>query len=194
MGLLSRSPKSETAKSDTPKPAAAPRTARPRIRLRPAELKESNRLTKNEKLVGYAFAALGVIAVTAVALRGGLVAEERWRYPLIVVGFALFGVCVRYTNRMGASFGAAGAFLLWVTGYPKEYLLVYPLMGFMLYLTFASSKSRQKIMAERAAAGDFVNGPVDRQRAKGKPQTAATDAAGRAFAAKSKRYTPPKKK
>jgi hypothetical protein len=186
MGLLNR--------SSSPKEPRAPRPARPRIRLRPEELRRSNQLTQKEKLAGFGLAGLGVIAITIIALRGGLQREEQWRYPLIVVGLALFGVCVRFTNRMGASFGACGALMLWTISYPKEFIVAYPLMGYLLYLTFASSKARQKIMAERAEAGDFAN-PVDERRAaRNKPETAKADSTGREFAAKSKRYTPPKAK
>jgi hypothetical protein len=186
MGLFSR--------SSAPKEPRPVRASRPRIRLRAEELKASNRLTQKEKMVGFALAGLGVIGITIIAVRGGVVDEERWRYPLIVVGLALFGVCVRYTNRMGASFGACGALMLWTVSYPREFIVAYPLMGYLLYLTFASSRSRQKIMADRAAAGDFANPADERRAARSKPTTATEDATGRQLASKSKRYTPPKAK
>ncbi len=196
MGLLNRNTERTDAK---PKAVKAAPVARPRVRLRPEEVKLSNRLTPKEKLAGYGLAAFEVVALTIVSLDKGLTTDERVGLLITLVGLALFGVCVRFTNRLGASLGGLGALLFWTTkngsakdlayGFPKV-IYAYPLIGFMLYLTFASARTRQKMMAERIANGDLVNAPTARKSTK--PDLATTDSSGKSLAPKSKRYTPPK--
>jgi hypothetical protein len=166
----------------------------PKIKLRPEEMKRTNQLTDREKLVGYVVAAVEAVVVVFVARKGGINKDDAISIPLMIVVLALFAVCVRFTNRMGVTLAATGAVAMWIARFPIDIVFAYGIMGYMLYLSMASMKSRQKIMAERAAAGDYTDGMAEARKAKAnpKPDYAATDAAGRALAAKSSRYTPPK--
>ncbi len=189
MGLLSRISK------PTPK-AVRPTTSRTRVRLRPEELKQSNEITSKEQLAGYGVALVEAVTAVFVALRGGLVDHEKVSLPLLAAAFIAFVVIVWKTNRLGAMLGALGVFALWAARFPLDVLFAYPLMGYMLYLTLISTKSRQKIQAQRLAAGDTVDGIEEARaaRKKSKPTYATTDAAGKTLPPKSSRYTPPKAK
>ncbi len=184
MGLLSR----------LTNPSSKGAVPRGRIRLRPEELKESNRITPKEQLAGYAVALIEAVTVVFVALRGGLVSHEKISLPLMAAASVAFAVCVWKTNRLGAMLGALGVFALWAARFPLDVLFAYPLMGYMLYLTLVSTKSRQKIQAQRLATGDTADGMEEARAARKskKPEYATTDSAGKALPPKSSRYTPPK--
>ncbi len=203
MGLFDRLSKSpagtEVSAAQPAKKAARGAVQRgPKIRLRPEEMKQTNVLGEKEKLAGYAIAAIEAVVVVFVARKGGINSDDRISIPLMFMMLALFAVCVRFTNRMGATLASTGAVVMWIARFPLDMIFAYGLMGYMLYLSLASMKSRQKIMAQRAAAGDYADGVAEaRSAAKksaAKPDYAATDAAGRALASKSSRYTPPKAK
>lgn len=153
-------------------------------------MKSTNKLTDRERIVGYVLAAYGLAIFAWRTLPGGLVGREPLYIGLgVVLALALAGLA-RYTNRIGLSLGAVGC-AVWPYG-PKWQLLAYPFLGLMLYVTFAMSKSRKDLMAKRAAAGDFADPIAERRAEKTKPAVAKEDNTGRAYATKSKRYTPPK--
>lgn len=192
MGMFSR-----LAKPASPQGAAAKRPVpRSRIRLRPEELKKSNEISPKEQLAGYGVAFVEAITVVSIALRNGLVSHEKISIPLMAAAFIAFVVIVWKTNRLGAMLGALGVFALWAARFPLDVLFAYPLMGYMLYLTLVSTKSRQKIQQQRLADGDLVDGIEEARaaRSRQKPSYATTDAAGKALPPKSSRYTPPKAK
>jgi hypothetical protein len=208
MGIFSRKPSAPAPASDSggtsdtaaiAKSAAKPRpAARPRVRLTPDELKQTHRFSPKEKLIGYGLAAVEAIILTIVTLDNGLSVKERTGLLITLIGLALFGVCVRFTNRLGATMGGMGAVLLWNVnnGGPKDVAFglqkvtfIFPLIGFVLYLTFASARAKQRLTTERIRSGNLTNPP---QAKKQKVDVATSDSQGRALAAKSKRYTPPK--
>jgi hypothetical protein len=194
MGLLSRSSTPKAAKA-----AKTPRPVVPRVRLRPEELKLTNRLSTKEQYVGYALAvyAVGIFlwrtfagGVSEIAPKFGLVGEMAWLVYGVVAAIALV-LLSRFTNRLGVTIGAV-ACAMWQGDTPSFQLLAYPFLGFTLYLTLAMSRSKRALMNERVANGDFADPIAERRNAKSKPTTAKEDATGRAYASKSKRYTPPK--
>ncbi len=186
MGLLSR--------SSTPKAAKAVKTSRvakPRVRLRPEEMKSTNRLTERERYITYGLAAFAVGAFLFRTVGDGLIDREPvWLGLGVALALFLAGLG-RFTNRLGVTLGAVGC-ALW-PGYGRSWaILAYPFLGFTMYLTFAMKRSRDKLMSERAAKGDFADPFAEKRAAKGKPVAAKEDALGRAYASQSKRYTPPK--
>ncbi len=187
MGMFSRLAKPAAPKRGVP---------RSRIRLRPEELSRSNEISPKEQLAGYGVAFVEAITVVSIALRGGLVDHEKISLPLMAAAFIAFIVIVWKTNRLGAMLGALGVFALWAARFPLDVLFAYPLMGYMLYLTLVSTKSRQKIQQQRLADGDLVDGIEEARAARTskKPKYATTDAAGKTLPPKSSRYTPPKAK
>jgi hypothetical protein len=206
MGLLDRLSKPAAATAETVDKTAAKATkaARggvqrgPKIRLRPEEMKQANTLNSKEKLAGYLIAAIEAAVVVFVARKGpgGINKDDQLSIPLMFMMLTLFAVCVKFTNRTGATLASTGAVVMWIARFPLDMVFAYGLMGYMLFLSLSSMKARQKIMAQRAAQGDYTDGIAEAKAAKAnpKPDYAATDAAGRALAAKSNRYTPPKAK
>jgi hypothetical protein len=197
MGLLSRS-KNTAAASGEAKKKAPPRPTPARVRLRPEELKQSNQINRREQIAGSVVAAVEMGATLFVAFRGGLVGHEKISIPLMAVASIVFVALVWRTNRLGAMLGALGVFILWAMRFPLDVLWAYPLMGYMLYLTLVSTRSRQAIQRRRLAEGDLADGVEEaraaRAASKSKPTYATNDASGRALPAKSSRYTPPKAK
>jgi hypothetical protein len=141
-------------------------------------------------MVGYVLAAYGLGTFIWRTVPGGLVGHEASFLALgVVLAIALAGLS-RYTNRIGLSLGAVGC-AVWPY-WQKWQLLAYPFLGLMLYVTLAMSKSRRDLMTKRAEAGDFADPIAERRAEKAKPAVAKEDTTGRAYASKSKRYTPPK--
>lgn len=183
-----------TAKSKATKRSAA-RARPPRVILRPAELKESNQLSDLERKLGYGLAAYGVGIYIWRASVGGIQTRE-WSFLVIgiILAASLAGLA-KYTNRVGVMFAAAACAILCTFSPsfgPKWQLLLYPFLMLTMVVAFRSSQSRRKIMARRVEAGDLANPHEERRAAKAKPALAKEDATGRAYANKSKRYTPPK--
>jgi hypothetical protein len=203
MGLFSRKPsESPTGAAPSSVPASKPRpAARPRVRLTPEELKSTHRFNPKEKLIAYGLAAVEAIILTIVTLDKGLSVRERTGLLITLVGLGLFGLCVRFTNRLGATLGGMGAVLLWnvnnggqkdVAFGLQKVTFIFPLIAFVLFLTFASARAKQRLTTERIRSGTITNPPVAKKPTKS--DSAPTDATGREIAAKSKRYTPPKAK
>jgi hypothetical protein len=208
MGLFSRKPAPNLSNAsssdasptaDTPTPKARP-AARPRIRLTPDELKQTHRFSPKEKLIAYGLAAVEAIILTIVTINNGLTAKERTGLLITLVGLGLFGVCVRFTNRLGATMGGMGAVLLWnvnnggqkdIAFGLQKVTFIFPLIAFVLYLTFASARAKQRLTAQRIALGNITN-PPPASRKGSKSEVASSDLTCRELAAKSKRYTPPK--
>jgi hypothetical protein len=190
--LASKSPSASASASASASksPSKAKRPVTPKVRLRPDELKATNQLTSKERLIGYALAVYGLGVFIWRTVPGGLVGREGLYLGLGVVLTAALAGLARFTNRIGLSLGAVGC-AVWPYG-PKWQLFAYPFLGLMLYITLAMSRSRQKAMATRASLGDFADPMAERQAQKKKPVTAKEDTTGRAYASKSKRYTPPK--
>lgn len=204
MGLLSRFPNPASrarAKAPADIPAKGPLKAstqisRARIRLRPQELKDTNRITPKEQLAGYAVTSIAAVTVVFVAFKGGLNNDDRLSLPLMAAALIGFAICTWKTNRLGAMLGALGVFAMWAARFPLDVLFGYPLMGYMLYLTLVSTKARQKIQTQRLKDGDLVDGTEEARSARAskakKPDYATSDGAGKPLPPKSSRYTPPK--
>lgn len=190
MGLFSRS-----SAPQEPRPA---RVAKPKIRLRPEELKASMALRAKERLGAYAMGVYMVGAALAITVPGGLKGvETKW----LVVGLimaVLVVVGARFASRFVAIITCVVCSIWpgWTLSKDKgrNALFAYPFLAFVLYLTFAMSKARRDITERRVAEGDFGDPAAERRAAKTKVERATVDATGRDLAARSKRYTPPKKK
>ncbi len=179
MGLLSRTPRTKRP----PRPARPPRV---RVRLTPQEIKSTTRLAPVERKIGLGLALYGPAAtVFLVSLADLTRTEKAWRIVLSALLGAAYAVCAKRTNRMVLGLAGLG-FMIPMSPGP---LLVYPYLGFMMFMMFRQSGDRRKLMDARVASGDIA--PIAERRRK---ETAArnVDATGRAIPLPSKRYTPPK--
>jgi hypothetical protein len=178
MGILSRQPRTERP----PRPA---RAARVRVRLRPEEIRETNRLTSLERKIGFGLALYGPAAtVLSVQLGDSVKSGTTWIVVAALLG-AVYAFCAKRTNRM--LLGLVG--LSFTIPMQSEPLLAYPFLGFMMFLMFRQSGERRKMMEAKAASGDIGPAPVRRRK---EPEAPAVDGTGRAIPLPSKRYTPPK--
>jgi hypothetical protein len=187
MGLLSRS---KEPKAPRPARAAPP----PRVRLRPDEIKASNRLTPRDRTIGYIGAAYGVAMFVVAGVYDGFAKGEAASMSLgigLAVGMAV--LAWRLSSRIGLSLGAVACVMWLSTRWPTLSLAAYPLLGFMLYLMLAMSNARRKTIKHRIETGDLADPRTEARavRAKGSAEPATTPD-GRPTAAASKRYTPPK--
>jgi hypothetical protein len=186
MGLLSR--------SKEPKAPVARRTAAPRVRLRPEEIKASNRLTPRDRKIGFIAAAFAAAMFVGVGLYDGFSTGEAASMSLgigLAVGMVI--LAWKFSSRIGLSLGAVACVMWLSVKWPTLSLAAYPLLGFMLYLMLAMSNDRRKTIKHRIETGDLAD-PRTESRAARTKETAATvsNADGRPVAPPSKRYTPPK--
>ena len=188
MGLLPR-----LSGANGPRPA---RAAKPRIRLRPEELKASLKLRPREKIGTFVMAAYMALVSTAVLVPDGLGRTERTQAAIAALMVVAVAVGTRFNSRFISiiTFVACSLWPGWNNNGGKNYLFAYPFLAFVLYLTFAMSKARRDTTDARLVAGDFGDPAAERIAAKNRAQRATTDATGRDLATRSKRYTPPKKK
>jgi hypothetical protein len=190
MGLLSR--------SKEPKAPRAPRSAPPpRVRLRPEEIKASNRLSARDRKIGYAGAAYAAAMFAAVGVYQGFSKGEAASMSLgIGLAVGMVVLAWKFSSRIGLSLGAVACVMWLSTKWPTLSLAAYPLLGFMLYLMLAMSNDRRKTIKRRIEDGDLAD-PRSESRATREARAAAgtssaTSVDGRPAAPPSKRYTPPK--
>lgn len=188
MGLLSR-----TKEPRAPKAPAQRRSAGPRVRLRPEEIKQSNQLTVRDRKLGYLTALYGAGAFVGIGVHNGFKAGEAARMSLgigLAIGMAM--IAWKFSSRIGLSIGAV-AVVMWISvGWPTYSLVAYPLLGFMLYLMLTMSNTRRKMIKARIDSGDFADPRSEARAARAKGQTVTAAPDGRPIAPPSKRYTPPK--
>ena len=150
--------------------------------------------------------ALGAAAFVAEALFDKLVKGNT--APLFFAagfGVGITFIAWRFKNRITVIFAAvAPAFATSFLKGGKDHkapvaaaLLAYPFLALVMYLMLKQSKDRRRFIATRMASGehDGMKGVASRSREKAKKRDTETHQPdGRAIAAPSKRYTPPKTK
>jgi hypothetical protein len=178
-------------------PKARPvRTARPRVRLSPEEIKLTARLKPIERRIAWILAALTAVGITIAELDVGV---QPLRLGGGLLSAALLAWAARGRSRFLVGIAAMSAAFFW----PMKYAVAaYPSLVFMMFLMLRMSSDRRKAMDARIARGDTdLPGTQSRtprkKRKGGDDTTGATGADGatttsRPVAAASKRYTPPK--
>jgi hypothetical protein len=185
----------------SPAKAKAPRPVRQRVFLSKEENREVHRLRPLERKIAFGLAAYAAIASSIIHFnQQGTSTVHLWKWTVLMVAAIFFAFAAWRTNRIVVGLGALVCVYLPVVEGAKVasvfFLPLAPLYVFMVWLfVFKINKDRKAATQARIERGDLGTDyrTASRQSRSSTP-TATTDAAGRALATKSKRYTPPKAK
>ncbi len=185
----------------SPVKSKASRPVRQRVILSKEENREVHRLRPLERKIAFGLAAYSAVASTIIHFnQQGTETVHLWKWSVLMVAAMFFAFAAWRTNRIVVGLGALVCVYLPVVEGAKVasvfFLPLAPLYVFMVWLfVFKINKDRKIATQARIERGDL--GTVHRspsRQSRGATPTATTDAAGRALATKSKRYTPPKAK
>ena len=184
----------------SPAKTKTPRPVRQRVFLSKEENREVHRLRPLERKLAFGLAAYAAIVSSIIHFyQQGSSTVHLWKWTVLMVSAIFFAFAAWRSNRIVVGLGALICVYLPVVEGAKVasafFLPLAPLYVFMVWLfVFKINKDRKAATQARIERGDLGADPRTVSRQSRTTQTATTDAAGRALATKSKRYTPPKAK